>query len=250
MERNVRRLSRTLWMGLLGIIGIMAGTVIALTFVALSSEPAPASANTFVHIAPAVNPTQTSTVPEGVRTYDVITSQTTNFNYAGGYVILSTCNTGDCWLTYDDGIDLKVTSAVLPPRFRRFHFYTSSVPPLDVTTLFELGDNTIQADLVDLMGPFRGTNVDFYLVVLDSPPPFPTLRVEPAPFGSQFYYPWLFNRVSRDPVNTFTGDFSYSFTDIAIAGRGLCQCSHGHTTAVTQEWDQWGLAGHTAITSA
>ncbi|MDQ5826392.1 MAG: DUF6531 domain-containing protein [Chloroflexota bacterium] len=176
-------------------------------------------ADTAVQIADPV-PDQSDGLPPNTPTRAVYHTQTTSFSYSGGYVVLSNCPDLSCGMVADDGLKLTVTRSDGTSRQVEFDFYTHEFPPANVTALFGVGNNTVKAELLDLMGPQYGSSHPFFLVSSATAPAVPTLLVEPPPPGTEYNYPWLFTGVSDDPVNTLTGSYSYSFTDLAVAGRG------------------------------
>jgi RHS repeat-associated protein len=164
-------------------------------------------------------PDQSDGLPSGTPTFLVYHTQTTAITYVSGFIVMSNCPDASCGNVADDAIRITVTRPDNTTEQVKFDFYTTEFPPIDLTPLFQPGVNSVTAELIDLMGPQYGSSHPFYLVEAVSPP-VNALRVEPPPADTQFNYPWIYNLVSHDPVQTFTGSFSYLYTDIAIAGRG------------------------------
>jgi RHS repeat-associated protein len=139
---------------------------------------------------------------------------TNEIDYPGGFVLLAACPGGDCWWAVDDEIWISVNGSS-PIKITSL---TKNIPPLDLTALFEPGNNTVTTQLVDRVAPLRGAG-NLYIVTTLTAPTTPTLIVESVPtkMGSAMF---KFSAWSRDPVNTYTGAFTYTRTDISTAGRG------------------------------
>jgi RHS repeat-associated protein len=188
------------------------------------TSPSAAAPAQSVQIAPIV-PSQDDGVPPNTRTRIVFYDGTASFNYqAGEYVTLYTCTDASCTslaatIVADDAIKLSVAET---QQEIELDFYTQDYPPADVTALFgpTSGTRTVHVQLIDLLGPRLGSPRPFVLVTSTTPAPGLILVVEPAPAGTQFNMPALYYRTSKDPVQTYTGNYTYSFADIAIQGRG------------------------------
>lgn len=214
----------------IGAGGILLSIALAIALLFLIPILSPASSSTsaapaqMVRIAPIV-PLQDDGLPPNTRTYIVFYDGTVSFNYqAGEFVTLYTCTDDSCstlaaTIVVNDAIKLSVAET---QREVQIDFYANDFPPADITALFapNSGPMTVRVQLIDLMGPDLSSPRPFVLVTSTTPPPITTLVIEPAPIGTQWNSPGLYYRYSCDPVQTYTGSYSYSFTDIAIQGRG------------------------------
>lgn len=179
--------------------------------------PATSAATSSVLLISSIPPEQ-STVPAGTQTNDVFATNTVTLNYTGGTVTFSTCPNQACTWALDDAAKLTVTRPDGTQAVRSLISYTHDKPAENVTSLFQLGYNSIRVDIIDLMGPVRGSP-NLYLIESSSPLLVPKPPVMSLPTNTRFdFHPYVLN--SKDPVNTYTGSYLYVYTDVEITGRG------------------------------
>lgn len=95
-----------------------------------------------------------------------------SFQYRGGPVYLSGCpGTEFSYWAADDGVQLDVTRGDGTPAGHYFDSFTFQKPPVDVSFLFNLGDNQITAHVVDRMGPEWSMPYVCLAIPLDTQPP-------------------------------------------------------------------------------
>lgn len=155
----------------------------------------------------------------GIPTYDEFNPHTIEFDYSGGEVTLSACPDAKCNWRADDAVKLSVTIPDGTVRSEMFTSMTNEVQADKISHLFEVGVNSINVVLVDLMGPVRGLPQPLYLIESTTALPEPDLENVTLPDGL-LYSRYKNGGFSKDPVNTFTGAFIYTYSDISIAGRG------------------------------
>ncbi len=145
--------------------------------------------------------------------------QTTSFNYTGGTVTVSTCQDMACSYAIDDAAQITVTrpdnSQVVIP----LPSDTKDKAAFPITSYFQVGPNVIKVEFIDHLGPYIGLPRALYLVESTTPLPLPNPPVQtfaPAQSrpGSQYA------SLTVDPVDTFSGSFTYEHMDVAITGRG------------------------------
>lgn len=146
-------------------------------------------------------------------------SNTVTFNYTSGTVTLSSCPDQACTWAIDDAAQLIVTRPDNTQATLDLNSDTQDKPAVDVTSKFLAGDNTVTINLIDHFRPLRGLPKPFYLIGSTQPLPTPQPQVKQIPVNLKYLkHPFVLS--SKDPVNTLTGSFTNTHTDIEIKGRG------------------------------
>lgn len=149
----------------------------------------------------------------------VFGTNTVELEYQAGSVTISACKDYACSYDYDDAMKLTVTRPDQSTVFIDLVSLTAPLDPTDISDLLQPGTNSIYVEMYDIQPPNRGLSRPLYLLFTSEQPPVPDLYVMES-WGENESYLYANAQHSDDPVNTFTGDFSYVYTDIAIAGRG------------------------------
>ncbi len=162
-----------------------------------------------------------SSVPVGtpINPPFIFDEKTISFTYAGGIVTFTTCPDKACAWAIDDAAKLMVTRPDGTTQSGDFISNTQDIPAANVTSLFQVGANSVTIQMLDRMGPDYGLPRSLYLLETATTPPGPSMVIEPIVLGTtSAFHPGV--GVSRDPVSTLTGSFLYTRTDVEIPGRG------------------------------
>lgn len=158
---------------------------------------------------------------ESTTTLDTVFREVTvpYTHVAGNQVTFSTCPDAPCTWAIDDDAKLIVTRPDTSVVSQDFISRTQDKPAVDVTSMFQVGTNSVKIQLIDRIAPYRGLPRPLYLVVSSTPlaPPIPPVVTLPTSL-SKVNHPAI--RKGGDPVNTLTGSFTIERTDVSIVGRG------------------------------
>lgn len=147
-------------------------------------------------------------------------SNTVPFNYTNGSVTFTTCQDQACTWAIDDAAQLVVTRPDGSQATRDFISDTKDKPAEIISNMFQAGTNSVTINLIDHFTPLRGLPRPLYLVSSSSATlPQPKPEVKQLSVSKKYIkHPYIL--YSKDPVNTYTGSYSYSKTDVSVAGRG------------------------------
>ncbi len=147
-------------------------------------------------------------------------SNTVPFNYTNGSVTFTTCQDQACTWAIDDAAQLVVTRPDGTQVTRDFISDTKDKPAEIISNMFQTGANSVTINLIDHFTPLRGLPRPLYLVSSSSATlPQPKPEVKQLSVSKKYIkHPYIL--YSKDPVNTYTGSYSYSKTDVSVAGRG------------------------------
>lgn len=217
-------------------VAILSLAVISLIIVGVTVAPKQVAAAGAVQIAPVVNEVSDG-LASNVATYSVFSDTTTNYSYSSGPVTLSTCQDGSCTIVADDALKLTVTRPDGTTWTKEWDFYTHDQPPADVTAAFQAGNNVVRAQLIDLVGPLKGSPRPFYLVSAAPPAPAVTVTVtkganfistDPADSASLY----LHIHVARSDGTPVSGaQVGLSNSSVFLAGLSDVTDSNGNLTA-------------------
>ena len=204
------------------ILGITMVSLIMLALVFFLTSTPHAKADSYATLVGSYGP-ESSTL--AINEWGDITYHTASitFEYNGGTVYVSKFSDSVGIWAMDDALDLTVVHEDGSTNSTRITSLTNdlTLSETNVTSLFEVGSNTVTVGLVDLQGNSRGLSYPLYLYEYSGSgsPPAPDLETISVPSKLEIDFRST-SGYSKDPVNNYTGDFLYNYTDISIPGRG------------------------------